>query len=167
MSRAPWVGVNLPRAIGVGSFGALVNLAAIRLTQALGVRAGAGGLAQLVLAQLRAGGLRLPPQLGPVEASLFHVGVGIGAAIAYALVGAALLPGSKVARGLAFVQPMWLAQALIVLPWLGHGRFGVRLGPWTPLWSFALNALFGLVLGLGYAPRRQTTGADPSRSIGG
>ena len=83
---------------------------------------------------------------------LFHTGVGVIAALAYALFAYALLPGPRLVRALVFVQLLFLAQGLVVLPWLGKGLFGLRYGPWTPLWSFGLNAVFGVVLGLLYRP---------------
>lgn len=150
----PWAGARLPFAALAGIVGALVNSAAIRLTQSFGVEAGTGGLAKFALAQLRAVGLPVPANFGPVGQEAFHTGVGVLAALAYALVGYGLIPGPKVVRGVVFVQLMWLTQALVVLPWLGKGSFGLRYGPATPVWSFALNALFGIVLGLLYAPKR-------------
>ncbi len=49
----------------------------------------------------------------------------------------------------------WLLQAFVVLPWIGAGALGLRLSPLTPLLSFALNAIFGLVLGALYRPRTE------------
>lgn len=49
MMLKPWTGARLPLAVLAGIVGALVNSAAIRLTQAFGVEAGRGGLAKFVL----------------------------------------------------------------------------------------------------------------------
>ena len=99
--------------------------------------------------------MQLPTHLGAVGQELFHIAIGVFAALAYALLAYALLPGPRVVRALIFVQVLFLAQALMVLPWLGKGAFGWHLGTWTPLWSFALNAVFGVVLGLLYSPSRR------------
>ncbi len=146
-------------ALYAGAIGAAVNSLAIHVTDWGGIRGGAGGLSRLVLASSRAMGAPLPAKFGWLGQEAFHMTVGLGAAFAYALVGHRLLRGPGALRGFLFVQPMWLAQALIVLPWTGAGVFGWKLGLTTPLWSFALNAVFGVVLGALYAPRNAARSA--------
>lgn len=149
---APWRGARPGRAAVAGLCGAAANSLAIHATRAFGIRAGTGGLAAFVFAGLRAAGLHAGGKPGPVGQELFHAGVGVLAALAYALFADAVLPGPRLVRALVFVQALFLAQGLVILPWLGAGMFGLRNGAWTPLWSFALNALFGVVLGLLYRP---------------
>lgn len=127
--------------------GALINSAAIRLVQATGIDPGAGGLSKWLLAHVRGVGIAAPATFGPVAQELFHTSVGLVTGIAYVLV-RARVPGRPLVRGLLFVQPMWLVQALVILPWLGAGTFGMHRGAATVLASFLLNALFGVVLGL-------------------
>ena len=139
-----------PRALlvgaGAGVVGALANALAIRLVHAAGVDPGAGGLAQWILAHLHALGLATPATLGPIGQQLFHTAVGLFTGIAYVLA-RPLIPLRPLARGVAFVQPMWLVQALVILPWLEAVPFGAHRGPATIVASFLLNAFFGVVLG--------------------
>ena len=130
-----------------GAGGALVNSLAIRLVEAAGVDPGAGGLSKWLLAHARAIGIALPATLGPLAQELFHTTVGLFTGLAYVLV-RHLIPGRPLVRGFLFVQPMWLVQALVILPWLGAGFLGVHRGAATVVSSFVLNALFGVVLGL-------------------
>lgn len=132
---------------GAGILGAFANSLAIRLVQATGIDPGAGGLAKWVLAHLRALGVAAPVTLGPIAQELFHTTVGLVAGVAYILL-RSFIPLRPLARGVAFVQPMWLVQALVILPWLGAGPFGAQRGAATVASSFLLNASFGLVLGL-------------------
>ena len=140
-----------PRAIlvgaGAGILGALANSLEIRLVQATGIDPGAGGLAKWVLAHLRALGVATPVTLGPIAQELFHGTIGLFTGIAYVLV-RLFIPLRPLPRGVAFVQPMWLVQALVILPWLGAGPFGAQRGAATVASSFLLNAFFGVVLGL-------------------
>jgi hypothetical protein len=57
-------------------------------------------------------------------------------------------------RGVIYVQGMWVVQALFVLPWLHQGYFGAGISRTAPLWSWGLNALYGVVLGALYEPKR-------------
>lgn len=132
---------------GAGVVGALANSLAIRLVQATGIDPGAGGLSKWVLAHLHALGVATPVTLGPIAQELFHTTVGLFTGVAYVLV-RSFIPLRPLARGVAFVQPMWLVQALVILPWLGAGPFGVQRGAATVVSSFLLNAFFGVVLGL-------------------
>ncbi|HWE42884.1 MAG TPA: hypothetical protein VG432_10280 [Gemmatimonadaceae bacterium] len=82
----------------------------------------------------------------------FHTGIGMFSALVYAGVFYRFLPGPRWLRGLVYSQGMWAVQALVVLPSLGHGYFGRRISPSAPLWSWALNALYGVVIGALYVP---------------
>jgi hypothetical protein len=151
--------VSLGSAILAGLIGSFANTVAIRLAQATPIPPGTGGFAKLVLATL-AGALdrlglpwRVPSNFGPFGQEVFHTGVGVSMALLYALVFYRRLVGPGWLRGLIFCQIPWLIQAFIVLPWMGSGMLGLRLSPWTPATSFALNAVFGLLLGLIYRPK--------------
>ncbi|UUO05722.1 hypothetical protein M4951_20395 [Blastopirellula sp. J2-11] len=144
------------RAILIGIVGALINSAAIRFTQALGVQAGTGGFAKWFLAHLNLLlGTTLPLQLGPIRQEAFHTAVGVVSALIYAGLFYRLLPGPRWFRGLLYCQGMWAVQALVVLPWLGKGYLGLGISTTAPVWSWSLNALFGLVIGALYFPARK------------
>jgi hypothetical protein len=82
----------------------------------------------------------------------FHTAIGVFSALVYAGLFYRLLPGPRWSRGLVYSQGMWVVQALVVLPWLGQGYFGKGISPAAPFWSWALNALYGVVIGALYIP---------------
>jgi hypothetical protein len=47
-------------------------------------------------------------------------------AVFYAFLLEPILPGSALAKGLVFALLVWLANAFIVLPWIGEGLAGSR-----------------------------------------
>jgi hypothetical protein len=58
---------------------------------------------------------------------------------------------------------MWVVQALLVLPRLGQGYFGMAISQSAPIWSWALNASYGFTIGMLYArsgQREAGRGAD-------
>jgi hypothetical protein len=56
----------------------------------------------------------------------FHIVVGLLMAVFYAFLLEPILPGSALAKGLVFALLVWLANAFIVLPWIGEGLAGSR-----------------------------------------
>ncbi|MEP7346227.1 MAG: hypothetical protein ABI877_13220 [Gemmatimonadaceae bacterium] len=145
--------ISASRAVGAGFVGALVNAAAIRLVQAAGIDAGTGGFARWFFAHVNlAIGTHFPTALGPFAQEMFHTTVGIASALIYAGLFHRLLPGPRWLRGLVYCQTMWIVQAFVVLPWLGRGYMGIAISPATPYWSWALNAVYGLVIGVLYRP---------------
>jgi hypothetical protein len=104
-------------------------------------------------------GTTFPSVLGSVAQEAFHTSVGLISALIYAGAVYRLLPGPRWLRGLLYVQGMWLVQATLVLPWMHQGYFGVGISRAAPFWSWALNALYGIVLGALYRPstRSQVT----------
>lgn len=103
-------------------------------------------------------GTTLPTKLGPVGQETFHTVIGIFSALVYAGLFYQILPGPRWLRGLVYSQGMWAAQALVILPWLGKGYFGAGISPSAPIWSWALNAVYGVVLGALYVPSREADG---------
>jgi hypothetical protein len=75
------------------------------------------------------------------------------------------LPGSYWLRGSIFAAGAWLMMMLVVMPMSGSGLFGLRLGVMTPVATFVLHIVFGLVLGgvYGLLGGGQTTTARYSR----
>ena len=141
------------RAAISGLIAALVNSLAIKLTVAAGIDAGTSGLSRWLAAHVnQVVGTSFPTRLGPVAQEGFHTTIGVVSALVYAAVAYRLLPGYGWLRGLLYSQGMWIAQALVILPWLGKGYFGAGISPWAPYWSWALNALYGVVLGALYKP---------------
>ncbi|MFN2507891.1 MAG: hypothetical protein ABR589_03865 [Chthoniobacterales bacterium] len=159
MSRV-WEGFWPVRAIFAGVAAALMNSAAIRLAQLSPVPPGTGGLAKMTLAFANQAlvdfgfGAALPADFNPLVQEIFHTCIGVTMAMIYALFLYRSLSGPGWLRGLIYCQIMWLLQAFVVLPWTGAGVLGLRLSPFTPLLSFALNAVYGLVLGVLYRARK-------------
>ena len=144
------------KAVLAGLLGALVNSAAIHLSRALGLDAGTSGLSKWLAAHLDYWfRLSLPLHLRPAAQEAFHTAVGTFAALLYAAFFYRRLPGPGWFRGLVFCQVLWAAQSLVVLPWLGKGYFGQGISASAPLWSWCLNAVFGLVLGALYRPQER------------
>ena len=143
------------RALAAGLAATVVNAVAIRLVGAAGIAAGTSGFAKWLAAHVNGVlGTSLPMALGPVAQEVFHTSVGLVSALVYAAAAYPLLPGPRWLRGVIYVQGMWIVQALFVLPWLHQGYFGVDISRTAPLWSWGLNALYGVVLGALYEPDR-------------
>ena len=155
----PWRKASLGRAVVAGLAGSLANTVAIRLVQMTPIPPGTGGLAKMTLANINhlaeTLGLtaRAPQNFGPVGQEIFHTVLGVTMAVVYALLFYRWLRGPGWLRGFVFCQIPWLMQAFVVLPWTGAGALGLSLSPWTPFASFALNAIYGLVIGAIYRPR--------------
>jgi len=98
--------------------------------------------------------LRYPEKLAQPWQEIFHTFMGISMAVAFAVLFFRRLSGPPIVRGLIFSLLPWSLQSLFVDPYMGFGLFGIALSPTTPFISLALNALFGLVLGLIYRPKR-------------
>jgi hypothetical protein len=165
----PWRGASLSRAVLAGLAGSLANSAAIHLAQLTPIPPGTGGLAKMTLALANHSlttiglGSPLPADFSPLGQEIFHTGIGITMALIYALFVYRWLKGPGWLRGFIFCQIMWLLQAFVVLPWTGAGLLGLSLSPLTPPLSFALNAIYGLVLGGVY--RTVDAPAAPARNL--
>jgi hypothetical protein len=82
-------------------------------------------LARVGVADLWAS-LHLPgPDSGAFKSG-FHILVGLLMAAFYAFVLEPVLPGSPLVKGLIYALLVWLANAFIVLPWIGEGIAGSR-----------------------------------------
>ena len=71
-------------------------------------------------------GLGLPAPGGTAFQLGFHVGVGLAMALLYGVVLEPALAGPAWRKGLVYGAAAWLANAAIVLPWLGEGFAGSR-----------------------------------------
>jgi hypothetical protein len=77
----------------------------------------------------------------------FHIVVGLLMAVFYAYLLEPILPGSALLKGLVYALLVWLANAFIVLPWIGEGIAGS--GNLTPAgmiyFAFAHTVFFVLL----------------------
>jgi len=76
------------------------------------------------------------------------------------------LPGPFWLRGTVFSLAAWALIMLAVMPLMGAGWFGLRLGISVPMVSLATYVIYGAVLGLifGALDRRDMPGDDPHQS---
>ena len=109
-------------------------------------------LARVGIADLWAN-LHLPGPDTGVFKSGFHIVVGLLMAVFYAFVLEPILPGVPLVKGLIYALLVWLANAFIVLPWIGEGIAGSRY------LEFCRNALFR------HGPHRLLRGARDPLSV--
>ena len=88
----------------------------------------------------------------------FHIVVGLLMAVFYAYVLEPMLPRSALVKGLLYALLVWLANAFIVLPWIGEGIAGSAfLSAGGMLYFAAAHTVFFVLLALLYeqftAPR--------------
>ncbi|HET9536281.1 MAG TPA: hypothetical protein VFP43_13205 [Mesorhizobium sp.] len=88
----------------------------------------------------------------------FHIVVGLLMALFYAYVLEPVLPGPALVKGLIYALLVWLANAFIVLPWIGEGIAGSAfLSAGGMLYFAAAHTVFFVLLALLYerftAPR--------------
>lgn len=60
------------------------------------------------------------------------------------------LPGCILLRALIFSNMAWLMMMLLVMPMVGAGLFGLKLGIMAPIATLMLHLIWGLVLGFSY-----------------
>ena len=91
-----------------------------------------------------------PTRLG----TLLHFVVGIVLGFVYALIFhlalADLLAGSEWLRGGVYGVALWLVMMLVVLPALGEGAFGRRLGGAVAAVTLVLHLIYGAILAESY-----------------
>jgi hypothetical protein len=59
------------------------------------------------------------------------------------------IPGTScIGKAIVFACAAWLFMQLVVMPMVGVGVFGARYGFVVPTATFAMNVIFGVVLGL-------------------
>ncbi len=82
----------------------------------------------------------------------FHILVGLLMAVFYAFVLEPVLSGSARVKGLVYALLVWLANAFIVLPWIGEGIAGSRYLSAAGMIYFATaHTVFFVLLALLYA----------------
>jgi hypothetical protein len=116
-------------------------------------------LARVGIAELWAS-LHLPPPDSGSFKSGFHIVVGLLMAVFYAFGLEPVLPGPPLVKGLIYAFLVWLANAFIVLPWIGEGIAGSRyLSAAGMLYFAAAHTIFFVGLAFLYpyfvkSPRR-------------
>ena len=97
-------------------------------------------------------GLGLPVPGGTTFQLGFHVLVGLAMAVFYGVVLAPRLLGKPWRNGLLYAGVVWLANAFIILPWLGEGVAGSRdLGTPGMVYFAAAHTVFFVLLAILFA----------------
>lgn len=97
-------------------------------------------------------GVGLPVPGGTTFQLGFHVAVGLLMAVLYGVVLEPLLPGRPWLKGVLYAAAVWLANAFIILPWLGEGIAGSRnLNAPGMLYFAAAHTLFFVLLAVLFA----------------
>jgi hypothetical protein len=84
---------------------------------------------------------------------IFFAGGGVLLGMFFAMLDArveATTGAGELARGAFFGALVWLLLMLVLMPVYGAGAFGLALGIGAPVFSFAANLVYGLVLGAVY-----------------
>lgn len=133
-------------ALMAGTVAIAVNMIALELCDLLGIATAHGGLLKL---------LRLItglPAPGVIGQQAFHVLVGLGMALVYALVLEQRLPGTALTKGLLYAAVVWIANAGFVLPATGEGFAGHRFISPAGILLFAVaHTLFFVLLAVIHA----------------
>ena len=97
-------------------------------------------------------GLGLPAPSGTTFQLGFHIVVGLAMALLYGIALEPLLPGGPGWKGLLYAAGVWLANAFIILPWLGEGVAGSRnLGALGMAYFAAAHTVFFVLLAVLFA----------------
>jgi hypothetical protein len=79
--------------------------------------------------------------------TVFHIVVSLLMAVFYAYALEPMLPGPALVKGLSYALLVWLANAFIVLPWIGEGIAGSAfLSAGGMLYSAATHTVFFVLL---------------------
>jgi hypothetical protein len=89
--------------------------------------------------------------------TLLHFCVGIVLALGYAIIFHALLPnlipGNEWLKGAIYGVVLWLVMMLVVMPALGEGAFGTRMGSAVAPVTLALHLIYAAILAESYVLR--------------
>ncbi len=163
MTRNPHLRDCVPAALLAGVIAITINTVLLAAADWIPLVTARGGLLKLLtiyfaqpVARLGFGwlwvGLGLPTPGGTVFQLGFHVVVGIGMALLYGLAIEPALPGSAWRKGLIYAAVVWVANAVVILPWLGEGFAGSRnLGLPGMAYFAAAHTVFFVLLAVVFA----------------
>ena len=134
--------------------GMIAGLVATLVLSALMVmKAKMGILPELDLPKMIAGMMSKPdePMLG--WAIHFMIGV-VLYGVAIALLGGRLPSDGSIGRGVLIAVAGWLVMMVMLMPMVGAGMFGMKMGMMAPVMTLVLHLIFGAVLGWIYTRLR-------------
>jgi len=156
------LGRRVAAALLAGSVAIAANTLALKAADLVPLATARGGLLRLVSRSLgplvqASGVASLWTAIGgpPTDASLFqtvfHLVVGIGMAVCYAVIIEPMLPNGPWLKGATYALAVWLLNAAVVLPLTGEGFAGAaHLSLAGIIWFAAAHTLFFLLLAWGY-----------------
>lgn len=140
--------------IAAGLVAILVNTAMLIATDHLNIVTARGGLLTLLL--------KLSGSPAPwitttwAFQQFFHIAVGVGMAVVYAI-SFGDVRASAMLKGLLAALLVWVVNACVVLPLIGQGFAGYRVLTWLGMLTFALaHTIFFVTTALLYERRRRT-----------
>lgn len=148
---------NIPKGILAGFIATLV-LSAMMIMKAM-----MGFMPQLDVIAMLSGMLGV----GKPIAWIVHFMIGtLGYGISIALL-ARTLPGSATVAGVILGTVGWLAMMIVLMPMVGNGLFGMKLGLMAPVMTLMLHLIFGAVLGWVYGRSNKHTSSrhDTARRV--
>lgn len=81
---------------------------------------------------------------------LMHFMIGVGYGVIFSVANE-LLPGkTPIVKAIVLVSIGWFMMMLIVMPMMGAGLFGMKMGIMAPIMTLILHIIFGATLGLVY-----------------
>lgn len=78
----------------------------------------------------------------------------------FALANNAIPGASQLARGTVFGLAAWLVMAIVVLPMMGAGLFGLNMGMMAAVMPLVIHLIFGAVMGATYGALDHTAPSE-------
>ncbi len=82
---------------------------------------------------------------------VMHFMIGVGYGVVFHLTYDKLPTNSLIIKGLILGVVGWLVMMLMLMPMVGAGLFGMKMGVMAPIMTLVLHAIFGAVLGFVYS----------------
>jgi len=82
---------------------------------------------------------------------VMHFMIGVGYGVVFHLTYDKLPTNSLIIKGVILGVVGWLVMMLMLMPMVGAGLFGMKMGVMAPMMTLVLHAIFGAVLGFVYS----------------
>lgn len=82
---------------------------------------------------------------------VMHFMIGVGYGVVFHLTYDKLPTNSLIIKGVILGVVGWLVMMLMLMPMVGAGLFGMKMGIIAPMMTLVLHAIFGAVLGFVYS----------------
>ena len=122
-------------------------VATVVLSAMMLIKAKMGVMPELNIIQMLAGMMGA----GAVVGWLMHFMVGIGYGIAFSQINQLLPSKNIVVKGILIGIAGWLVMMIALMPMMGVGMFGMKMGIMAPMMTLILHIIFGATLGFVYS----------------